>query len=81
MRARRKRVTDQDRIGAIGVERAVGFVHQLERRQRRAAAQGQRLREARALRPDDACRTIIPAHDVGSGLFRDRIQGRGGPLQ
>jgi hypothetical protein len=49
-----KRVADQDGVRGVGVQRAVGFVHQVVGRQLRAAAQWQRLVEMRELGGDQA---------------------------
>ncbi len=50
-------MADQDGVGFCGVERAVGFVHQVEGRQHAAAPELEGLIEVRALRFDgaDAC--------------------------
>jgi hypothetical protein len=49
-----QRVADQDGVRGVGVERAVGFIHQVVGRQLRTAAQWQRLVEMRDLGGDKA---------------------------
>ena len=51
-----KRVTDQDRVAFVGVELAIGFVHQFVVRQASAAAQRNGLFEARRLRRNNTDR-------------------------
>ena len=59
-----ERMADQDRVRALGIERAVGLVDELEPGQRRARLQRERLVERRALRRDDADRSAVVATHV-----------------
>jgi len=51
-----ERMTDEHRIAARGVERAIGLDHEVVPGQRRAVLQLQRLVEMQCLRSDDADR-------------------------
>src|SRR5581483_2555938 len=70
-----QRVADQYRVGARGVQLAVGLVSELECGQRRAALQAQRLAEGRFLRPDSANgRGIVRSVHVSLAVFVRRPQ-------
>ena len=49
-----QRMTSQHRVGLVGIQLAIRFIHQLIARQHRAAFAGERGVEMRALRADDA---------------------------
>ncbi|MNI52736.1 hypothetical protein D3C73_1075390 [compost metagenome] len=72
-------MTDQDRVGALGVERAVGFHGQFVGGQGLAAKQGQRLIEADEGRCDQADGTGINgvgSRDGGGDEPAGRISGQ-----
>ena len=48
-----ERMADQNRIGTLGIERAIGFIHQLVCRQHDAALQQQRLGKSVCLGRND----------------------------
>ena len=61
-----QRMADQDRIAAVGVERAVGFVGQVERVEGAPAGELQRLGEVGGVRDDRPDRAAAAARTVGS---------------
>ena len=71
-----ERMADQDRVGFVGVERAVGFVDQLVGGQQGAAGELQRVGEARELRLDHA--DGAAAGLAGAGIGAAGGGGEGG---
>ena len=66
-----QRVAHQHRVGARGIQRAIGFVGDVERRQLGAAAQADRLVEMRLLRVGraDGRGIVRGVHSLFSGIY------------
>ena len=60
-----ERMADQDGVGAVRIERAIGLVGDAERRQRHAAVQAQRLVGGKAHDPARRCVRLVDARWAG----------------
>ena len=74
-----ERVADQHRVGALGVERAVGFDHQLVGGQAGAAAQRQRFGESERLGRDDQSGVLWAARARKKSRCRQERDRDAGP--